>query len=678
MKTNKKYEVEHIRPMCDHKTSIKRLTGDISGRYGHFVETIWNSHEHGGAKHIWITITGRGSSYEVTIIDDGKGMDSYRRQRSLNMAMIAEVQTGRNYQDLGLKRLAADFQRAKVLTVSAEEKEADDDFPMWVMEYDFDTLFDILATNAEETITAKPRRPDWEQMGLPVGSTGVKIHLTGARDGRPHVTADKLRRELPNCLPPKIANKVYINGQPLEQRQIVGEPFRMTIDDHPKLGRVDLDLYIPKVKSTRDRLMVGPFEGISEWRAFIQEIPEEISGDRLNILSDGVFGEIHVEAFKGFVTASRRDFEVTLFAKPLISHFVDFMEHEVCAELEHLLGMIKQTEVSERDKRLLTELTKYISVLGGDEEKRRHRFSVLTLDATSIEVLPNQRQPVEIRVDKYNTDLTIAWNTSACGGRTEISHDGRQVKYWSGAKVGGYDLVSYYEEEPKTKAKVDISIVSQKLLRVHPQRVTVHPGRTVILTGVNWEDDSSGAEHLRWRRATDDAEGRFIMTVRSEKQEREVGYGSVVVYRAGDKLGTYRIELYDNKNRRKLAHTDVTVAKPPEREKGGKDDENDVIIEGTRYQVGFEYMEAYPGMSRLYSGSGKKQIRINRCHPGCKHAEKRRGDDGLLELALGQLLLQHIDEQSRATGEQLTMEEKTRRFADLYAAIVMGYERREQ
>lgn len=678
MKTRKKYEVEHIRPMCDHKTSIKRLTGDISGRYGLFVETIWNSHEHGDAKHIWITVSGRGTSYEVTIVDDGKGMNSYRRQRSLNMAMTAEVQTGRNYQDLGLKRLAADFKHAKVCTISAEEKEADsDDFPMWVMEYDFDKLFDILAVNAEETIKAKPHQPDWEQMELSVGSTGVKIHLTGARDGRPHFTVDKLRRELANYLPPKIAEKVYINGQPLEQRQIVGEPFRMTIDDHPKLGRVDLDLYIPKVKSARDRLMVGPFEGICEWRAFCQEIPDEILGDRLNILSDGVFGEIHVEAFKGFVTASRRDFEVTLFVNPLISHFVDFMEHEVCAELEHLLGVIKQAEVSERDKRLLTELTKYVSVLGGDENKRKHRPSVLILDTASMEVLPSQRQPVEIKVDKYNSDLTIAWNVSACGGRTEISHDGRQVKYWPGAKVGGYDLVCYYEEEPETKAKVDIAIVSQKLLRVHPQRLTVHPGRTATLTAMNWEDDSSGAEHLRWRLATDDTEGRFIVTVRGNKQEREVGYGPTVVYRAGYELGTYRIELYDNKNRWKLAHTDVTVAEPPEREKGGKEDEDDVIIEGARYQVGFEYMEAYPGMSRLYSGSGKKQIRINRCHPGCKHAEKQRGDDGLLELALGQLLLQHIDEQSRATDEQLTMEEKTRWFADLYAAIVVGYEKRE-
>lgn len=408
-------------------------------------------------------------------------------------------------------------------------------------------------------------------------------------------------------------------------------------------------------------------------------MPEEILGDRLNILSDGVFGEIHVEAFKRFVTASRRDFEVTLFANQLISHFVDFMEHEVCAQLEHVLGVIKQAEVSERDKRLLSELTKYVSVLGGDEDSKKNRPSVLTLDTTSIEVVPSQRQPVEIKVDKYNPALTIAWNTSTCGGKTEISHYGRQVKYWPGAKVGGYDLVCYYEEEPRTKAKVDISIVSQKLLRVHPQRVTVHPGRTTTLTAVNWEDDSSGEEHLRWRLTQEDSEGRFIVTVRGEKQEREVGYSAEVVYRAGYELGTYRVELYDNKNRRKIAYTDVTVAEPPERDKDSTDDnEDDVIIEGARYQVGFEYMEAYPGMSRLYRGSGKKQIRINRCHPGCKHAEKRRGDDGLLELALGQLLLQHIDEQSRATGENLTMEEKTRRFADLYAAIVAGYEKRER
>lgn len=62
MKTKIIYQSEQIRPMCDHKTAITRLTGDIGGKYGLFIEAIWNSHEHGGANHIWITISGRGAT----------------------------------------------------------------------------------------------------------------------------------------------------------------------------------------------------------------------------------------------------------------------------------------------------------------------------------------------------------------------------------------------------------------------------------------------------------------------------------------------------------------------------------------------------------------------------------------------------------------------------------------
>ena len=685
------YQSEMIRPMCDHKTAITRLTGDIGGKYGLFIEAIWNSHEHGGANHIWITISGRGATYEVIVVDDGKGMNSQRRQRSLNAAMTAEVQTGRNFQDLGGKRFAADFKHATVYTISAEEKAADpDNCPMWVLDYDFDRLFDILAVNAKETIESKPLTPDFKAMELPEGSTGVKIHLSQSREGRPHFTAEKLRRELTDHLPPQIAAKVYINGLPLEQRQIVGEPFTMVIDDHPKLGRIELDLYIPKVRSSRDELKVGPFEGICGWRAFCQNIPEEILGDRLNILSEGVYGEIHVEGFKGFVAASRQAFEVRLFSSTIISTFVDLMENEVCGKLEELMGVIKQNQVSERDQRLLDELSKYTGALGGDDERHRGETSVLTLDTSFIEVLPSQKVAIEIRVDKYNPKLAISWDASACGGKAEISRDGRSVKYWPGTKVGAYDLVCFYDKEPKTRAKVDISIVSQKLLRIHPRRVTVHPGRTQSFTALNWEDNSSGEGKLFWKLDEDDKEGRFVVTTRKGKQDQEIGFGSQVTYRAGDQLGTYRIHLCDSGNLeyrkalkagkfKSLTTADVTVAEPIQRQKGGgSSNQNDVVIEGARYQLGFEYMEQYPGMSRLYSGSGKKQIRINRCHLGCKHAEKRRGDDGLLELALSQLLLQHIDEQSRVRGEDLTGEEKTRRFADLYVAMVTGYEKHER
>src|SRR3989338_11071426 len=684
MKKSKKcatYVAEQIRPQCDHLTSIQRLTCDIGGPFGHLIEAIWNSYEHGEAKHIWIMVNGRGLSYEISIVDDGKGMNAYRRQRSLNLAMTAEVQVGRNYQDLGLKRLAADFKHVTVHTVNVDVCSSDlDSYPMWTMDYDFDTLFSILAGKTEGTIEAKPSPPNFLQMDLPEGSTGTKIHLKQPREGRRHFTAEKIRKDLPDCLPPQVADRVYVNGLPLEKRQIVGEPFKMVIDAHPHLGRVGIDLYVPTTRTMRDQLKIGPFEGVCDWRKFYSQIPEEVVGEKLNILLDGVFGTIYVEAFKGFVTASRQDFEASLFSNSLLLKFVDFMEREVCDPLQQLLGMIQQTEVNKRDQRLLDQLRKYAGALGGKEDRGVAKPSILPLDTSFIEVLPSQSRPIEIKVDKYDPDLKLAWEISSCGGRTEVSAEGRSVRYWPGAKVGGYDLVCYYVDEPKTRARVEISIVSEKKLRIHPQRVTVYPGRTKRLMAVNWEDCSSGAENLRWRiDPKEDKEGRFISTIMDRKRESETACGPEAVYCAGSKLGTYRVELFDKNNRRVVAVCDITVAEPLEKKESGGRSHDVIVIDGSRYHIDFDRMATYHGLSRLFRGSHRDvvEIRINRLHPACKHAERCRGDDGLLELALNQLLMLHIEDRARLTGESLSSTEITRRFGDLYRTMVEEYERRD-
>ncbi|HSX25130.1 MAG TPA: hypothetical protein VLG69_04150 [Candidatus Andersenbacteria bacterium] len=679
MKTS--LQVQHITPKCDKVTAMQRLTGSIGGRFGLFVETIWNSHEHGEADRIDITVNGRGQKYSVSILDNGRGMNQARRERSLNLAMTAEGGTSkRNYQDLGLKRAAAEFKQVCVLTICVEDQQDNRiAYPMWEMKYDFDTLFDILADRSKATIAATPLSTNYSRMGLPEGSTGTLFQFMDARPDRPHISAEILRKDLPNHLPPRIAKKVFVNGLPLERREIVGEPFEMTIDNHPTLGHVEIDLYIPKGVTSRDRLTIGPYEGVCDWRTFLRDLSPGLLNDELNILDGNVFGDFRIEALSRFVTASRLEFDVSLFGSPVPEQIVEFVAHQICPKVSDMLGLIKRTAKDEHDKMLLEQLSKYAEGVRRGPDKRAARL-ILTLNTSAIEVVPNQRPAIDIEVDQYNENMTLAWDVSTCGGKAQVSSNNKKVSFLPGAKTGVYTLTCFYKENEDVRATVNIAIVAVKKLRVHPQRMTVQPGRTVTLTAINWEVDSSGEENLRWKIDPNDKEGFFVVDINNRKQNRKQAHGAKAVYQAGYTCSTYQIKLIDSQQDHKEVLVDITVAERTPRDSneyhGGNPGE--VMIEGRSYILGFEYMEASNLLSRLYTGARGREVRINRCHPGSKHAEKVRGDEGLISLALHELLTLHIDEEARVAGEDLTATERNRRRADLYKAVVEMYERNSQ
>lgn len=669
MKAKTRYQTEEMRPVCDHKSAITHLTRDIGGLLGLFIEALWNSYEHGQAEHIWVTVRGKGVGYEIDILDDGSGMNAARRQRSVDLAVQDPKRGGRNYMGLGMKRMAADFRHAKIMTISADEQKADPDgYPMWVIEYDWDKLFDLLAGRASGTINARPVSPDWDLIGLPKGSSGTKIVLTGAREEREHFMPERLRRLLSESLSPWVAERVFVNGEPLPKRQIVGELLREKVHDEVMLGDIRLELYAPKEWTSRDRLMVGAHEGICEWRDFCEQIPPDVLKNRLGIMANGVFGVIYVPALARFVTPSRRDFEARLFASPEIGALVDCLDSLVVGDVERILGVVKQSAVSQRDKRLVDDLTDYMRPLGGGP--RIAPKSNLEVTPFELELLPSSRMPEEIRVSKYNDDLTLVWETKKAGGRVEVLEGGETVKYWSGEHTGVYEMFCYYKEEPGTRATVKIRIVARKTLRVQPERATVHPGRIRTLRAINWEDDSSGVKNLTWKLADDDREGTFVIPGRDRKHFRRTATGDEVEYRAGSVEDTFRVTLFDSKKQAKQAYCDVTVTKEPERNPTPQDPKGGITIGGVVYEFVVRPAEKSSALATVVpTSSSRKQIHINTAHPGFIDTTKRRGYDGALVLMLEQVLLQHAKEEARARGLSITPEEMIQRVAALHARI---------
>lgn len=663
-----------LSPVCDFESTIMRLTSVIGGPLGGPTEALWNSHERGQAKNIQLFVTGKGSNYELVIVDDGIGMTMDRLNRFVSAGVTDTNQTGRNYQDLGTKRFAADFKYCEIMTISQEDMKSDPGgMIMKRVQLDWDELIKVLAGKSQKEIQCRNLKPDWKAMRLPNGSTGTYIRLYGSRENSSRPTADKLRSALPQIIPPAILEKTALNGEPLPKRVIAGEPFRMSVS-HPKLGRVSIDLYIPNKISAQDRLMVGPYEGVCDWRSFVRELDDSETVEQLDVLSNGVFGLILVEGFKTFVGASRREFDPSLYSHPLMKTLLDFLVAEVVPPLEERLGLIKEKWLSAKDKALLDEIALYTGLI---ETETDIRPSVLELDPSNLELLPGS-DPVKIEVVKFNPSRTIKWDVSRSGGKAAFKDENRVLDFSPGKEVGEYVLTASYAEEPDVRASVRILIVPRKILRISPARVTVAPGRTIRLKAINAEDCSSGAENLRWRLSNEDPEGRFLVTLSGGRVvEKTTGYGECAVYQAGSKTGTFRIELFDASNRRNVAQCDVTVEKPSKSEGGSRKGSPVVRLRGYEYVLNFVRMEKLPEIAKSFRKGDFRQVSINRSHPAVKHAENLRGNAGLVELALNQLILQHVADYAEDEGESLDPRSAARKVAELYAEMVSAYEKRK-
>lgn len=665
--------IERIKPRADWKTVGHRVSDNISGRYGLYVEALWNSYERGQAKHIWVQVSGRGKHYTVEIKDDGIGLNAMRRERFMCFGITDEDETGRNYQGLGSKRMSRDFTTCEIWTVS-------DDVPAGKMSYtkfEWDDLWEIWEKK-EGSVNFILQSFDADKMGLPAGKTGTRILVSGARECNPRFLPETIRNNLTDDIPPEIQEITFVNGQPMPSRAIVGKPVRLDIRD-PELGLLQYRFYIPKYKSREDEMWIGPYERTCTWRQFHTEVDEETRRDRLDIMLEGVYGEIRAEFLRRWVRTDRKGFEQALYEHRHIDRFYDVTEREVVPELERQMGLIKTAELDKKDERILDQLRDYASALAEVErtEEVPRAKAPLKLSLTEVRCVKGSKKPTQVEVIARDPELTLHWEVSNSGGRVNIKDEGVTLEYWPGVLTGRYQLTCSYEEQPETRAHFTPTIVSEKKLWVDPERVTVAPGQQVELLACNVEDCTSGAENLVWRLSSEDTEGRFVVRYKDRQSVATKARGERVWYRAGSVLDTFRVEVYDNSSRQTIAFSDITVQTPVKRTREDTATPPDVVeIEGIQYRINFEDMGGFPKPSKLIPSGKRCEFVIHKTHPVCKHTRRLRGDEGFLELALNQLLIQHVSYSSGRRGERLTSEETRDRMNDLYTKMAERIEAR--
>lgn len=624
-------EIEtEIIPQVDFKSLLEKATKNIGGRLGIISEPVWNS-EDAEATNIWVFVENEGDKdkYSITFLDNGRGMGPKGRQAFVDVAKshFKEQKFKRGRHGLGVKRMMADFQYCEAVDISAEEKDG-----MRVMSFSWDDWLERVEGNKDIHLFVKknPRNPC--SIGLPKDSTGVYIRLWGPRGQ--YYTINEVVDTLATYLAPWVTKKVLVSNDgrtwtPLKTREFVGEQIEFE-ENHPILGRIIVNIYLPKSVTEGDALRIGAIGPVCDYRDFKSYLPAHLKKSLSDVFDNPIVnGIIDVARFNEFSDAYRKSFDVSLFETPLMEEFVHFLDYTLADKVAERLGWVEAAVEDEYQRRLMEEVAELCSVL--DDEKIGPKPSPehpLVLTVKNIEVLRGQK--VNISVRRHSTTIkNFSWDASMAGGSVD-TEEGKQVIYTAGDKVGEYELVCFDADNPDTRSGVKISIVPKFQLRISPSQVTLEMGESITLHAKNVEEDTSGAANLRWR--TDEPEGKFDAT-----------RGDMVTYTAGYQEDTYTVTVYDRQKTTKQATAYVTVVKEKPERKPAEDDVH-IIIEGRKYKL---KARGVAGSSMLSWKSGDKtskyvEIHVNWAHLALQQARKE-SKSACRQILIRQVLLTHLD-----------------------------------
>lgn len=636
----------------DLASLIHSATRNIGGRYGLFSELAINSDDW-GAENIWITVKGDKDNLEVIVLDDGIGMGPQGRNTFVgvakSLARLDAKKRGRH--GLGTKRMMAEFKHCEVIDISAEEN----DGLMRIFTFSWDNWLKWIQGDPNITLSAQAVPRDPQAVGLPAGSTGVRIRLWGPRDR--YYTAKQIIKHLGDHLAPWVAKKVRVSDDgrqwhPLKTRELIGE--ELTIEEnHPTLGRIYTLLYIPRKKSEMDTFRIGAKGPVCEFSEFKHELPERLFQKIPSVFHNpDVCGIIDVEKFNEYSDNSRQSFDVSLFETDLMEDFINFLIFTLADPVEEALGEVRDEKETERHQRVFEAVTEYAKGLGRRSPSRFPRHIGLILSLKEIELLPNES--VEIAVRRHPESMQeFFWE--ATGGSLNTS-TGRKVVYTAGKNIGEYTIRCYDPHDNENNATVVVSIVKERLLRVIPRRAILEIGETIILKAVNIEE-TSGGENLIWK--TDDPEGRCSPS-----------RGSVTHYTAGLRPGTYEILVRDRYAPDISASMLATVVKEKPKPRVDRDDNDSIMLEGIRYRFVSKNLSNSPTLTHIVGSLKTKyvDILVNWLHPVAKRADTEEGFHATVQLLIRQLLLHHIQ---LTRGEELLTAQRVNELMAQYHAQML-------
>lgn len=419
--------------------------------------------------------------------------------------------------------------------------------------------------------------PDWWHLEKGQTGSAVVIHLNDD-DWSRMPSAAVVTAELSRYLKLSVAEKVTVNGKPLQKREVVGEPIRRVFSEAelgPALaksfgGAVEVELFIPSRLLQDEGVRLGGHHPICSIAQFIKQVNDtELTSAIPEILiTKGIVGDIFFPALNDHVGEDRESLKDSVLKGMHIS-IINFL----ATTLGPILAETYQRHEADQEKAaharaLQSFVDSFNRATGLDPEKvrklHREKFGKpgdstpivdppIVVNRRTVELCPSDSQKLQVIRLNGVKENNLVW-VETTGGKEKQLANGPVFTYVAD-KLGTFTIVVRDKTKPdSTTVEITIIVDTKKALVITPGRARIGRGESQEFRVRN-SDSTSG--QLKWECLN--AKGTKAAGITIRKRSAEVTLEVVVEIGEKVPLGKYTLRVVDARNADISAETDFVV-----------------------------------------------------------------------------------------------------------------------
>ncbi len=417
----------------------------------------------------------------------------------------------------------------------------------------------LLSGNSNITSPLSINPPKWWNKK----GNGSSIVLTGIDWKRvPGIT--KIISDFSQYLSPSIARMVTINEKPLKPRAVVGDVVEREFD-HEKLGRIDVELFLPEKVKRGDATVLGAYNPIINLLDFARASSRPIPGE---LLSGSISGTIFIPKINSYRGHDGRSLDDAFYQSEIFEDVVEFFNNELNPIIKDAFARKQDAEKKAREEAALADISSSLREAFGDpsfgmsgnepgklkSKKNKPQKEDISISPSRVTLSPGDG--LEIRVNGL-ISYTGNFEWSYDGDGSLSSNKGKSIYFTAGNTLGTSTLFVKDTKSGKT-GQVPVVVVAHDNVSITPKMVEVYTGKKQVF-------------RMKTRGANFKPEWHLPAGVEHELLDEN----KILVF--SELPGKYHISLCHPDNGKELASSNFIVTTPP------KEISNIISLEGVDY-----------------------------------------------------------------------------------------------